>query len=260
MDYIYLIILASFISGALSGLFGVGSGLLMIPILSKAFQLMGVDDLICMHVAMGTCLGVVAPTSIVSFIAHKRHGSVDMKIFKNWIVILPLTTFLTSYMISHVDKYFLNKIFSVFCFVMGCVVLKKDHFVYKHKFPENYMRYVWGIIIGFLSGALGVGGGIFTNVVMLFYGFSIHKATAMATGVSVLITIPGLLVRIYSGWGLKDLPPFSIGFVNIGAVMIILPISILVTPVVTKLSYAIEKKYLTIGFSMVMFLTSFVFS
>ncbi|XCD88640.1 hypothetical protein Q7M33_04400 [Candidatus Liberibacter asiaticus] len=67
-------------------------------------------------------------------------------------------------------------------------------------------------------------------------------------------------MRIYSGWGLNGLPPWSLGFVNIGAVLIILPISILITPLATKLSYMIGKKYLTIGFSMIMFTTSFVFA
>ncbi|AKK20582.1 sulfite exporter TauE/SafE family protein [Candidatus Liberibacter africanus] len=259
MEYISLIIVASFISGTLSGLFGVGSGLVMLPILSKAFQLMGVDDTICMHVAMGTSLGVMVPTSIMSFMAHKRHGSVNMQLFKDWMIVIPITTVLTSFMISHVDKYFLNKSFALFCFLMGFLILKRDNICYKEKFPENYMRYVWGIVIGFLSGALGVGGGIFANILMLFHGFSIHKAATTATGVSVLITIPGLLVRIYSGWGMEGLPPFSMGFVNLGAVFIILPVSILITPLATRISYLIGKKYLTAGFSMLMFLTSFIF-
>ncbi|RKL53099.1 sulfite exporter TauE/SafE family protein [Candidatus Liberibacter asiaticus] len=260
MDYICLIIVASFLSGTLSGLFGVGGGLVMVPVLSKAFQLMGIDDSICMHVAMGTSLGVIAPTSVMSFMEHRRHGTINMKILKDWIFVLPITTVVTSLMISRVDKSFLNKAFAIFCLLMGILMLKRDRLYCERKFPDNYVKYIWGMVTGFLSGALGVGGGIFTNLLMLFYGASIYKATATSAGVSALIAFPALLVRIYSGWGLNGLPPWSLGFVNIGAVLIILPISILITPLATKLSYMIGKKYLTIGFSMIMFTTSFVFA
>lgn len=260
MDYIYYIIITSFISGAFSGIFGIGGGLAIVPILNKVFQLMGVDDSISTYVAMGTSLGVIAPTSFMSFMEHRRHSEIDMKIVKDWVIVIPVTVIVTSIMVTHVDKSFLNKSFSIFCSLIGCLMLVKDRLCYKKSFPDNYLKYVWGVVIGFLSGALGVGGGLFCTILMLFYGSSIYKATAISSAVSVLISFPGVLVRIYSGWGVEGLPPLSIGFVNIGAIFFILPISILVTPFFTKLSYTIGKKYLSIGFSMLMFTTSFLFA
>ncbi|MBL0849338.1 MAG: sulfite exporter TauE/SafE family protein [Candidatus Liberibacter ctenarytainae] len=259
MEYVFLLVSASFLSGILSGLFGIGSGLIMIPILYKTFRLMEIDDSICMNIAMGTTIAVVAPTSIVSFLEHRRRGMVDMKILKSWSIIIPITTVLTSLMISHAHITFLHKGFAVFCCFVGVAILFKERLHFKKDFPDNFLKYIWGIVTGVLSGVLGVGGGIFSTLLMLCHGRSINQATAISSGVSVLITCPGLIVRIYNGLGVEGTPPMSIGFVNIGAVLIMLPISMILAPLVTKLSYKIEKKYLEVAFSLFMFVTAFVF-
>ncbi|AHA28194.1 permease [Candidatus Liberibacter americanus str. Sao Paulo] len=236
-----------------------GGGLVMVPILAKAFQLSGVDDSICMHVAMGTSLGVIAPTSILSFIEHKRHGTVDMRIFKSWIIVLPVSSLITSILTTRLDNNLLKIGFSVFCCFIGFLMIFKNYLVFKYDFPDNYLKYVWGIIIGIFSGAMGVGGGILSAIIMLLCGRSINQATAISAGVSLLITIPGLFVRIYSGWGELEQNPMSLGYVDVLTVLTILPISFIVSPISTKISYMMEKRHLEFGFSLVMFFVAFSF-
>ncbi|MBY7649754.1 MAG: sulfite exporter TauE/SafE family protein [Candidatus Liberibacter europaeus] len=256
MDYVFLLFGSSLLFAIISGLFGIGGGLVMTPILFKGFQLIGVEHSICMNLAIGTSLGVIAPTSIMAFIEHKRRGTVDIKILKSWMIVLPASSILTSFMVSNIDHTYLQRAFAVFCVLIGFLMLVKDRWVLKHDFPDGFLKYILGMIIGIVSGILGVGGGILSTILMLLYGRSINQASAIATGVSVLISIPGLIVRIYTGLGVAGNHPMSIGFVNIGAIMIILPISIIICPISAKFSYMIRKKYLEIGFSLIMFVTA----
>ncbi|MBA5724386.1 sulfite exporter TauE/SafE family protein [Candidatus Liberibacter sp.] len=257
MYYFFLLIVASIISSFLSGLFGMGGGLVMIPILCKAFHIMGTDETICMQIATGTSLGVVAPTSILALREHWKHGAVDVSILKDWMIVLPLTTAIASMLIFQVKIDLTRTVFAVFCFMMGCLIPLRNRLRFKGDFPTSLLRYFWGIFIGMLSGIMGLGGGIFSNVLMLLYGRPINQAAAISTGVGALIAFPGLLTHIYVGWGQENLPPMSLGFVNWGALLCLLPMSFMIAPMAARLSYKIKKIYLEAGFSVVMFLTSF---
>jgi uncharacterized membrane protein YfcA len=114
--------------------------------------------------------------------------------------------------------------------------------------PGQPARSIVGIVIGFLSTLMGIGGGVLNNTFMTLYGRPMHQAVATSSGVGVIISIPGIVGYIWAGWGAAGLPPLSTGFVNFPAVLILIPTSVLAAPYGVKLAHALSRRKLEVAF------------
>jgi len=122
--------------------------------------------------------------------------------------------------------------------------------------PANPLRAIVGALIGFISALMGIGGGVLTNTFMTLYGRPIHQAVATASGISVLIALPGAIGYIWAGWGDPAVPPFSAGFVNLLGVVLVIPITVLMAPVGVRIAHALSKRQLEVGFGLFLLLVS----
>ena len=125
--------------------------------------------------------------------------------------------------------------------------------------PTGIGNQVAGVVIGTLSGLMGIGGGVLNNTYMTSFGRPIHQAVATSSGVGVLISIPGILGYIWAGWGLPGLPPGSTGFINWIATALIVPIALVVTPWGVRLAHSMSKRQLEVGFGIFLILVSLRF-
>ncbi|MCV0396628.1 MAG: sulfite exporter TauE/SafE family protein [Rhizobiaceae bacterium] len=242
---------AGVISGLLAGIFGIGGGAILVPVFYQVLGLLGVDESVRMHLAVGSSLAIIIPTSLRSFQAHHARGVVDMDLLKSFLIPVPLGVVLASLVAALISSEGLRGVFAAIALVVGLrLVFNREHWRIGTDIPGFPVRPVIGLLIGFFSTLMGIGGGVLNNTFMALFGRPMHQAVATSSGVGVLIAIPGTIGYILAGWGHPDLPIASTGYVNWIAVALIIPIAIVVTPWGVRISHALKKRQLEIGFGL----------
>lgn len=257
------LLIAAVVAGLLAGVFGIGGGAVLVPVLYEYFRILDVPEEIRVHVAVATSLGVIVPTSLRSFYGHYKKGAVDMALFKSWVPTVVLGVVFASLVAAYISSEGLKIIFAAIASLVALKMLfGKITWRLGDDVPQNPTRGIIGVIIGFFSTLMGIGGGVFTNTVMTLYGRSIHQAVATASGIGVAISVPGVLGMMWAGWGASGTPAFSVGFVNMLAVLIIIPVTIFMAPIGVNIAHALDKRKLEIGFGLFLLLvaTRFVIS
>ncbi|MEM8652547.1 MAG: sulfite exporter TauE/SafE family protein [Pseudomonadota bacterium] len=260
LPFFVALLIAGGIAGLLAGLFGIGGGAVLVPVFYQIMGIQGVDEAIRMHLSVGTSLAIIVPTSIRSFMAHKSRGAVDMDLLRSFTWAVPIGVIMASLVAAYLSSGQLRAIFAFFSLIIALKLLfGKDTWRLAEDVPRKVGKYVAGWFIGFFSTFMGIGGGVFNNTFMTLYGRPIHQAVATSSGVGVLISIPGMFGYMWAGWGTENLPPFSIGYINFLIVLIIVPVTLLVTPLGVKLAHKLSKRALEISFGVFLILVAIRF-
>ena len=178
-------------TGILAGLFGVGGGTVIVPVLYEVFKPYGVPDDVLMPLCVGTSLAVIVPTSISSFIGHYKKGAVDIDVLKVWA--LPITFgVLGGVFAASAAKPILFKIvFIIVCLFLAVRLLAgKDKWRLGDSLPGRATMTGYGLLIGSSASLMGIGGGLVANVALSLYRFPILAAVATASGVGLFVSIP----------------------------------------------------------------------
>lgn len=219
---------AGLVVGYLAGLLGIGGGGIAVPILYEVFRVIGVADEIRMHLAVGTSLAVILPTSLRSFWLHRKRGAVDMDLLRT---IGPgvLAGVLTGILIAReVDGTVLKAVFVLVAYLMAAKLLVgADSWRLGSELPGRASRLVLGYITGVASALNGIGGGAFITSFMTLYGREMLKALATAAGVGPIIAAPGVIGYMWAGYGRQELPIGSLGFVSLIGAALVVPASLL---------------------------------
>lgn len=254
MEIVALIVavgIAGIVSGVLAGLFGIGGGAIIVPVLYQALATVGVDDAVRMHISVGSSLGIIVPTAIRSFQAHRQRGAVDMELLRRWIVAVPAGAILASAIVAYLPGSALRALFAVMAGTLSIRLLAgRDSWRFGDDLPGKPAITIIGGFIGFLSTLVGVGGGVLNNAFMTLYGRPIHQAVATSSGVGVLISIPAIFGYMWAGWGDPLLPPLSLGFVSIPALLIVVPTSVLAAPYGVRLAHRLGRRQLEVAFGL----------
>lgn len=240
------------VTGVLAGLLGVGGGAVMVPVLYELFRLLDVPEAVRMHLAVGTSLAVIIPTSIRSFRGHLAKGAVDRELLKQWAIPVVLGVVAGSAVAAFVTSAFLKAVFAIVALLNAIKLgFGRESWVLGPDLPKGPFRPLTGGLIGVFSAWMGIGGGIFGNAVMTLYGRKIHQAVATSSGLGVLISLPGMLGYMAAGWPKMDmLPPLSIGYVSLIGALLLFPTSLLTVPIGVKLAHAFSKRQLEIAFAL----------
>ncbi|MBB4304100.1 putative membrane protein YfcA [Rhodobium orientis] len=240
---------AGAVAGVLAGLFGIGGGAILVPVLYQFLAFLGVDEAVRMHLSVGTSLGIIIPTSIRSFMAHKARGAVDMELLKTWAIPVPAGVVIGSLIAAYVSADGLKLIFAVIATVVAAKMLfDRGGLRLGDDIPGNPVRAIIGGFIGLVSTLMGIGGGVMNNTFMTLYGRPIHQAVATSAGTGTLISVPGMIGFMWAGWGAPGLPPFSIGYVNLLAMLLVVPITVLVAPFGVSLAHRLSRRGLQLFF------------
>lgn len=250
-------------TGFLAGLLGVGGGAFLVPILYELFSHFGVDESVRMHMVLGTSLAVIVPTALRSFSGHYAKGAVDMAAWRRlapWVaagVILGVLTAKVSSTAGLKWIWIASGSFIAIKFALG-----RDDFRLGDKLPDNWGLEAAALIIGVVSALMSIGGGMFIVTLLTLFGYPIHTAVATSAGFGPVISIPGTLGFIWAGWGVPLRPPYSLGYVNVPASLLIMPASMLAVPYGVKAAHALPKRKLEIAFATFLFcvVARFVYS
>ncbi len=245
------------LSGLLAGILGIGGGAILVPVFYQVFGLLGVDEAVRMHLSVASSLAIIVPTSIRSFSSHYQRGAVDIELLKSFVIAVPAGVILAALTAAYISSAGLRIIFAVVALAIGLRMLfDRESWRLGTVLPGNPARSMVGVLIGFLSTLMGVGGGVMNNTFMSLYGRPIHQAVATSSGVGVLIALPGTVGYIWAGWGNPLLPALSTGFVNWVAVALVIPISIMVAPLGVRIAHALKKRQLEVAFGLFCVLVS----
>lgn len=253
------LICAGAATGILAGLFGIGGGAVIIPVLYEVFRITGVPQAVRMPLCIGTSLAIIIPTSISSFRAHLSRGAADATVLKRWIAPTVVGVVLGSFVARFAPEQLFKIVFVVVATMSAIRLLfARDSWKFGDQFPSGPLMQIYGIIIGLLSALMGIGGGQLTNLFMTFYGRPIHQAVATSAGLGVAISIPGALGYVFAGWTrAAEYPdvaalqfPFALGYVSLIGVLLVTPLSALIAPLGVRIAHALTRRQLEVAFGL----------
>ena len=182
-----ILLVAGVLTGFFAGLFGVGGGAIVIPVIYEVFRVIGVPEEVLMPFCVGTSLAVIVPTSISSFMAHRRRGAVDLSVLRRWAVPVVVGVILGSYIARFAPEQLFKIVFVAIAGISTIRLLfARDNWRFADDFPKGPLMSFYGFITGLLSTLMGIGGGQLSNLFMMFYGRPIHQAIATSSGLGVL--------------------------------------------------------------------------
>ena len=258
-----LLIAVGALSGFLAGVFGIGGGAVLVPVFYECFRLAGVPLEVRMPLCIGTSLAIIIPTSISSFRAHYARGAVDMEILRRWWLVVVVGVATGSVIARYAPERLFKFVFVIVAWSAAArLLLARDGWKFGDKMPTGPLVRVYGFFIGLLSTLMGVGGGLFANLLMTFYGRPIHQAVATSSALAVLISIPGAIGYVYAGWPaaarFPDVTalqmPFAFGYVSLIGAVLAMPTSLLTAPLGVRAAHAMSKRALETAFGIYMFI------
>lgn len=247
-----VLIVAGAISGILAGLFGVGGGTVMVPVLHEVFLVIGVPEQSCIYLAIGTAFAVIIPTSIRSFFAHRRRGAVDSKTLRIWAVPVVLGVVLGVVIASHVTAGFLRAVFATVSIAVATkMMIGQDRWTLASDLPKTPGLAFYGLVIGTLSSWMGIGGGTFGNLIYALHNRPVHQGVATSAGLGVLIAIPGTIGFMVAGYPhMAELPPLSIGYVSLVGALALGIVSTAVAPLGVFIAHSFSRRTLELALAL----------
>lgn len=238
------------LTGFLAGLLGIGGGAILVPVLYEVFTLLGVGEDIRMQLSLGTVLAVIAPTTLRSFSAHYARGGVDTSVLWRlgpWVIAGVVGGVLVA---KGASGQALQAIWVV-CGGLLCLkmLFNREDWRLGDGLPKSKAIEVVALVIGFISALMSIGGGAYMTTLLMVYGRPILPAVATSSGFGPLIAVPGTIGFIWAGWHATGLPPLSLGYVNLLAVAIIIPASLLTAPLGVRTAHAFTRRQLELAFA-----------
>ncbi len=244
-----LIVLASAaaIAGFMAGLLGVGGGIIMVPALYYAFTVLDFDVVTRMHLSVGTSLAIIIPTSIISTKTHMEYDAVDFKMVKSFGIFIFLGVIAGTFLAVSLKTPALVLFFSIFAFIVGLFfIFVREKLMENPKKISDLVKNISGVVIGFISVPLGIGGGSLMVPFMRTFGYDIRKSIGTAAAVGFLIAITGTITMITGGKIIDNInTPFSIGYINLLGFIVFVPVTMITARIGAKAVYKINKKLLS---------------
>ena len=228
--------------GFVAGLFGIGGGLITVPFLYYIFGQLGIDQQYIMHLAVGTSFAIIIPTSTVSVLTHHKFNAVDFNIVKNYGIFVITGVVIGTIFAATLKTKSLVLFFSIVILFLGIYLLlikeREQNIVSEMKL---YLKVILGVIVGFISAIMGIGGAVMNVPIFKYFGYSINKAIGSAAAIGFLIALFGAIGFLISGSYLNTNLPLSIGFLNIPAFLIFIPITTFMARLGARTVHKIDK-------------------
>ncbi len=250
--------IAAAVAGFMAGLLGVGGGIIMVPALYYAFTVLDFDIVTRMHLAVGTSLAIIIPTSIISTFTHREHDAVDFNMVKSFGIFILIGVFFGTFLAVNLKTPALVLFFSIFAFMVGLFfIFLREKLVDNPKQISNLVKNISGILIGFISIPLGIGGGSLMVPFMRTFGYDIRKSIGTAAAVGFLIAVTGTITMITGGKIIDNVnTPFSLGYINLLGFIVFVPVTMIMARLGAKAVYKIDKKILSKIFGTFLILVS----
>lgn len=246
------ILAAGALVGVLAGLFGIGGGAVIVPVLYEVFRVLEVPEALRMQLAIGTSIAIIAPTTFRSYVNHKRRGAVIPGVVVPWGAAAVVGVLIGSVVAAFAPSAVFKIAFVIFATLISLrMFLGTDRWSLGTELPGRGPMTIYGMMTGLISSLVGVSGGAFSNTIMTLYGQPIHRAVATSSGIGVPITVAGAIGYMIAGWHYRDmLPPLSVGFVSLIGFALMAPVASWTTSYGVRLAHWLPHRVLEIGFGL----------
>ena len=258
INLLLVLSIAAAVAGFMAGLLGVGGGIIMVPALYYAFTVLDFDIVTRMHLSVGTSLAIIIPTSIISTKTHMEYDAVDFKMVKSFGIFILLGVIAGTFLAVNLKTPALVLFFSIFSFIVGLFfIFVREKLMENSKKILDFVKNISGVVIGFISVPLGIGGGSLMVPFMRTFGYDIRKSIGTAAAVGFLIAVSGTITMITGGKIINNInTPFSIGYINFLGFVVFVPVTMIMARIGAKAVYRINKKLLSKIFGTFLILVS----
>ena len=258
INLLFVLSLAASVAGFMAGLLGVGGGIIIVPALYYAFTVLDFDIATRMHLSVGTSLAIIIPTSIISTKTHMEYDAVDFKLIKSFGIFILFGVIGGTFLAVKLKTPAFVLFFSIMAFIVGLFfIFFREQLLKNPKMISDSAKNISGIIIGFISVLLGIGGGSLMVPFMRTFGYDIRRSIGTAAGVGFLIAVFGTITMITGGKIVDNInTPYSLGYVNLLGFLVFVPVTMIMARVGAKAVYKIDKNILSKIFGIFLIIVS----
>jgi uncharacterized membrane protein YfcA len=245
------------VTGFMAGFFGIGGGLIMVPILFYIFSFAGIEQVFIMHLALGTSFSIIIPTSIISTMTHMKFKAVDFSIVKTFGAFVAIGVVFGTIFAVSLKTSSLVLFFSIMTMLFSLYFLTTKEKINPRPRKINLIyRVICGFLSGFLSAPMGIAGGVINTPVLKMFGYPIKVAIGCSAAVGFVIALIGAIGFAVSGSYLNINVPFSLGFINIPTFLIFVPITMFMAKIGAKTVHKFDKRLIGKLFGIYLFIVS----
>ena len=258
---VVLILVAGVVSGLLAGLFGIGGGGVIVPVLYEVFGVLHVTDALRMQLCIGTSLAIIVPTTLRSYITHKKKGAELAQVIRSWVVPAIAGVIVGSAIASFAPSAVFKIVFVSFtAFISVKMLFAGDRWNVSDTLPGRGLLWAYGFVVGLVSSLVGTSGGAVSNAILTMHGQPMQRAAATSAGIGVPITIVGAIGYAIAGWPhMQDLPPLSLGYISVIGFVLMAPVASFIAPYGARLAHWLPRRGLEIAFGCFLALVSIRF-
>jgi len=252
-----MMVLSAVVVGFLAGFFGIGGGIIMVPILFYIFSFVGMDKSFVMHMAIGTSFLIIIPNSIISTITHMKFKAVDFILVKTFGVFVMLGVLIGALFAVNSKTSSLVLFFSIMTMIFAIYFLiEKEKINLKPKKINLIYRVILGFSSGFLSAPMGIGGGVYNTPIFKMFGYPINVAIGSSAAIGFLISMVGAITFASSGSYFNINAPLSLGFLNIPVFLIFVPITTFMAKIGAESVHKFNKRLIGKMFGIYLFIVA----
>lgn len=257
LPHILVLLFTGAVAGTLAGLLGVGGGIVIVPVLFNMFGVLDLPDETAMHMAVGTSLATIVPTSLSSMRAHLKRYSVDFELLRLWVIPIFAGAMLGAVIAGFVKGVVLTAVFAVIAALVAVNMASRTGLRVAEALPVSRIKNaLLSFVIGTFSVMMGIGGGTLSVPVLSAFNFPIHRAVGTASALGLAIAIPGVIGFLIAGWAVPDRPPYSIGYINLIGFGLIFPMTVLTAPLGARIAHRLSRVWLRRAFALFLAITA----
>jgi uncharacterized protein len=235
----------------------VGGGIVIVPVLYHVFTLLGIDESVRMHVAVGTSLATIVPTSIMSARAHRKRGSLNPDILRRLVPAVVVGVLIGAVLSGRFSGAVLTAVFATVALLVALnMAFKRDDFALRDGLPGTVGTSALGVSIGGLSTLMGIGGGTLSVPALNALRVPMHVAVGTGAALGMIISLPGAAAFLINGLDVPLRPPATLGYINLLGFALIVPATLLSTGWGARMAHAINARRLRQLFALFLALTS----
>ena len=242
------------VAGVLAGLLGIGGGLVIVPMLVFCMELQHLPQELIMHMALGTSMASIMFTSVSSFMAHHRRGAVEWSVVRRVVAGILVGTLIGAWIAAQMSTGALKIFFVIFLYYVCYQMLSGKKPKPSRQLPGAVGMFGAGNVIGVVSSLVGIGGGTLSVPFMVWHNIPIHKAIGTSAAIGFPIAVAGTVGYIMNGWNVPTLPPYSLGYVSLAALVSIAVMSVITAPLGVRLAHSLPVDKLKRIFAVILFL------
>ena len=240
---LFTMAISATVVGFMAGFFGIGGGLIMVPILFYIFSFVGIEKTFVMHMAIGTSFLIIIPNSIISTLTHMKFKAVEFSIVRTFGIFVVIGVVLGTVFAVNLKTSGLVLFFSIMTMIFAIYFLIEKEKINPTPRKINLIyKIICGFLSGFLSAPMGIGGGVFNTPIFKMFGYPINVAIGTSAAIGFLISLIGAIGFAISGSYLNINVPLSLGFINIPTFLIFIPITTFMAKIGAETVHKFNKR------------------